>query len=380
MSKLVEGAFVQQLNNYTWSNELLFACNSSYKKFHSTETALIKVQSDMFDAMDKQQVTLLVMLDLSAAFDTIDHNLLFRTLESNFGISGVVLNWFKSYLDGRKQKILINDVVSDVFNLSCGVPQGSCLGPVLFVLYINSLYDVISKHLPSAHGFADDNQLYLSFRPGGTFEKESAVAMEKCVSDVRKWMLLNRLAINDSKTEVMLVGSRHQLAKVTIDGVKVGDSTIIPASHVKILGVIQDSRLSMEKHVSSICQKGFYQLYRLNQIRKFLTVQSTQTLVHAFVSSNLDYCNSLLYGIPDYLLNKLQRVQNAAARLVMCVLKYDHITGVLCQLHWLPVRFRIYYKILLLTFKALQGDAPSYICNMLDMSHHATLDLKMPHY
>ena len=254
---------------------------------------------------------------------------------------------------------------SEPNNLACGVPQGSCLGPVLFVMYISSLYDLISKHLPLVHGYADDHQLYISFRPDTKSTADSVTAMEDCVSDIRRWMLTNRLMINDGKTEVMLVGTPQQLAKITLDGIKVGGENIVPATAVRNLGVNQDNHLKMDKPVASLCSRSFYQLYRLRRIRKFLTPQSTQTLVHASVTSNLDYCNSLFYGMPQYLLDKLQRIQNAAARVVMLVPKFEHITPVMVELHWLPVKYRIMYKILLLVFKCLSGEAPTYLQEMI---------------
>ena len=161
VSKLTEKAVVDQLNDHTESNELLPENASAYRRDHSTETALIKVQSDMFAAMENQHVTLLVMVNLGAAFDTVNHEMLLNRMESRFGIGGTVLDWFGSYLDGKKQKVLVNNAMSEEMYLNCGVPQGSCLGPVLFVIYISSLYDVISRHLPNVHGYADDHQLYL---------------------------------------------------------------------------------------------------------------------------------------------------------------------------------------------------------------------------
>ena len=136
--------------------------------------------------MDNQEITLLVLLDLSAAFDTIDHQILLNVLQNNFGIIGSAHDWFASYLSGRKQRVLINVRTSDDFHLSCGVPQGSCMGPVLFILYVSRLYHVIATHLPSAHGYADDTQLFLSFRPENSSSQDRALAaVEACVSDVR---------------------------------------------------------------------------------------------------------------------------------------------------------------------------------------------------
>ena len=151
-------------------------------------------------------------------------------------------------------------------HLNCGVPHGSRLGPVLFVIYISSLYGVISQDLPSVHGYANDHQLYIWFKPEPASERESIKAMEMCVSDVGKWMLANCLMINDSKTEVMLVGIRQQLCKVSLEGIRVGDDVITSVSTVKNLGVYLDQNLKMDKHVTKLCSKAFYQLYKVKLI------------------------------------------------------------------------------------------------------------------
>ncbi len=160
---------------------------SSYKQGHSTETALIKIQLDILDNMENQQVTLLVMIDLSAAFDTLDHNIMSDVLGSQYGISGQALQWFQSYLSNRCQQIISNnEVTSDKFPLEYGVPQGSCLGPILFTQYASSLFQVISKHLCKAHGYADDHTLYLGFTPYSHCHQDNAFSvMEDCLVDVK---------------------------------------------------------------------------------------------------------------------------------------------------------------------------------------------------
>ena len=255
---------------------------------------------------------------------------------------------------------------SKAFGLDCGVPQGSCLGPVLFLLYASRLFHVVSKHLPTTHAYADDTQLYFSFRPDSLAAQDDVVkAMEECITDVRSWLVSQRLVFSGMKTEFVIIGSHQQLSKVTINSVKVGDTEIKPIESVQKLGVWFDKHMTMNVQVGKICSKSFRGLYNIRQIRTFLSTKTTKTLVHAFVTSHLDHCNSLLLGLPRCQLDRLQKVLNAAARVIWLKPKFDHITPVLVQLHWLPVNFRIEFKIVLFVFKALHGISPPYLAELL---------------
>ena len=236
------------------------------------------------------------------------------------------------------------------------------MGPILFLIYASTLFDVIEQHLSNAHGYADDHQIYLSFKPDNQSSQEEALyVIQNCVNDVRKWMLVNKLKINDSKTEFLIIGSKHQLNEITIDSIKIGDSEIEPVTSVKNLGVLIDNNLSMENHVTKTCSIAFYHIYDVKHIRKYLNRNLTEKIVHALITSKLDYCNSLQFGLSNCQLQKLQRVQNAAERIIAGTRKYDHIIPILRELHWLPVKERIDFKILLLTFKALNNMAPAYL-------------------
>jgi hypothetical protein len=162
--------------------------------------------------------------------------------------------------------------------------------------------------------------------------------MEECIAEVRAWLIGHKLLINDTKTEFLIIGSRQQLTKVTINSINVGESMIMPISFVHNLGTWFDNQMSMSVHIGKVCSKAFRGLYNIRQIRKFLTPDSTKTLIHAFVTSHLDYCNSLLYGIPQYQFNRLQRVLNAAARVVCVVPRFEHISPILKQT-FQPSRF-----------------------------------------
>jgi hypothetical protein len=163
----------------------------------------------------------------------------------------------------------------------------------------------------------------------------------------------------------MLIGSRQQLAKVSVEGVRIGDSTIVPSTTVRDLGVTLDNSMTMAAHISTVCRSAFYHLWRISKIRRYLTSRACEQMIHAFVTSRLDMGNVLLYGLPQTQLRRLQLVQNSAARLITYASRYDHITPVLHQLHWLPIVKRILFKLLLLTFKALNGMGPTYLTELL---------------
>ena len=148
-----------------------------------------------------------------------------------------------------------------------------------------------------------------------------------------------------------------------IDSVSVGASTISPSSEARNLGVTFDSELRLTQHVNNICRLAALAVYKIGQIRKYLDMKTTERLVHAFVTSRLDYCNSLLYGLPQFQLNKLQRIQNSAARLT--AMKRDNVSSILNDLHWLPISKRIDFKLLLITYKCLNDLAPAYLSELL---------------
>ena len=211
-------------------HKFIFQCTSISSQctniFRSAQI-YFSVHKDIFSAQIyfsvHKYVSLLILFDLSAAFDTIDHEIMLEILETDFDVIGDAQKWIKSFLLKQQQRILVTWESSKAFGLDCGVPQGSCLGPVLFLLYASRLSHVVSKHLPTTHAYADNTQLYFSFRPDSSAAQDDVVkAMEECITDVQSWLVSLRLVFNDMKTEFVIIGSHQQLSKFTIDSVKVG--------------------------------------------------------------------------------------------------------------------------------------------------------------
>jgi len=321
--------------------------------------------NDALCDIDNKKCVLLVLLDLSAAFDTIDHETLISRLENRYGVTGDARSWFESYLTGRTQSVLIRNYESEKCDLEFGVPQGSILGPKKFIGYTAPVVDIAKAHGVSLHLYADDTQLYITCDPTPESIAAAMKKLEACICDIRTWMAQNFLKLNDDKTEFLILGAPKQLKKVPKPTLQIGECKIEASESARNIGAIFDSNLSMEKHVNSVCKAAWCQLRRVGAIRKNLSNQATKTLVHALITSKLDNLNSLLYGLPNKILHKLERIQNASARLITRSKKYDHISPILRKLHWLPIKMRINYKILLITFKALNNKAPEYIKELL---------------
>ena len=212
--------------------------------------------------------------------------------------------------------------------------------------------------------YADDTQIYTSFIPGIN-EAEAEVKLEACLAEVRDWMACNYLKLNDSKTEFLVIGTKQNLTKVESTSIKIGDSVIEPSKSAKNIGAVFDQCMKMDKHVNTVCKSGWYNLFRISKLKKFLTVEQLKTAIHAFVTSRLDQNNSLLVGLPMCAIIKLKRVQHAAARLLLGAKKGDHASPLLKKLHWLPIEQRITFKILLLVYKSVNAQGPQYLRELL---------------
>ena len=284
-------------------------------------------------------------------------------LSKRFGFAGSVLDWFRSYLQGRSHVVKIENALSEPVDDACGVPQGSVIGPILFTLYVAPIHDIIRAHGFNSMLYADDTQVYTVFDP---IDRDNAIfRMNNCLQDIRTWAARNKLTLNDSKTEMVHFTSKFLPRQNPNLNVHVGGKEIASSMVVRNLGAMMDQHLTMKTHINKTCQSAMGAIRKIGQIRDHLDQRTTEMLVHAFVTSRLDTCNALLCGLPELEIKKLQRIQNIAARIVVRARSHEHITPILSRLHWLQIHQRIRFKVLLLVYKVLNGGAPSYLSDII---------------
>ena len=287
-------------------------------------------------------------------FDTIDHDILLSRLKSRFVVTGVVLKWPRSYLKDRTQVVEIGVPLSggsrsEFVSLRSGILQGSVLGPILFTINTVSIENICRRHQVEFHLYADDTQIYLSFRPSIPFSKHDCIArIEKCIEEIGIWMTQNLLKLNSDKMEFILFGTSQQLSKVDDISLHISSDTIKPMDHVRNLGFMMDSLLKNSSHVNKITSSCYCKLYDITRIRPSLDTKSAQLIIQALVLSNIDYCYSLLAGSPLYQLDKLQCIQNMTCWVICNIRKHDHVSSSMKNLHWLMIPERITYKLCLL--------------------------------
>ena len=338
---------------------------SAYKEAHSTETALLRVQNDILSTMDEKKGVFLILLDLSTAFDTVDHHLLLSFLENHVGLRGSVPKLLRMYLTDRSQCVSINGVLSELSQLDFGIPQGSVLGPILSCIYTLPLGAILWHHNLNYHIYADDARVYCA----SDFENPQNIILDhinSCISDIRTWMIRNKLKINDDKTEFFIIRSPY-----ASDGIpnqlelSIGEAKVKSQKACRNPGVMFDCHLNMECQIQNICKSAYFHLRNIGAVRSHLPDSATIQLVHALITSRLDYCNFLLYGIPKYKTDRLQRVHNFAARIVARCPKFTNITPDLYELHRLLIYKRIVFKLLLLVYRSVNQLAPTCLCELI---------------
>ena len=290
-------------------------------------------------------------------------------------MSSTSLEWFCSYLTNRTQSVVIGNTLSDgcksaPMPLRSGIPQGSVLGPILFMLYTVLLGDICHRNEIECHLYADDTQVYMTFKPSVPMAKEECTAkIEKSIGKIDIWMSQNLLKLNRDKTEFIMFGTRQQLAKVSDIHLQIGPNKIVPMEHVRNLGYIMDKFLKNGSHINKLTRTCYCMLQDIAKVRSNMDKRTAQLIMQALVLSCMDYCNLLLAGTTKYQLDKLQHIQNMGCQVICNLKKNDHVKPSMKGFHWLNIWERILYKLCLLVYKCQDGLSPGYLAYLLPSKH-----------
>ena len=362
IGKVVERIVHNQLCDYLDSTNKWPLKQSAYRSNHSTETALLWCTDFICRKVTKAKSILLVSLDLTSAFDTVNHEILLKILQDNYGITGTVASFIKSYLSERSVKVLISDKLSDHATLKTGVPQGSILGPILFIMYLTPLFEKLESLNCTYHFYADDSQFFL--------EIENERVPDECgelLKEVENCLNALKLKLQHDKTEFIRFKQTTSASASLLDFKPFGEP-LKEQKWVTLLGVILDSNLKLERQISSVCQTCFYYLRKLYSYKRYLDFEQRVLFVRCYILSRLDYCNSLYLGLPEFLIKKLQKVQNAAARFIFSKQRSVRTSPLLEKLHWLPIKQRIQFKAGCIMHKVKYGNAPKYLQDLFSLN------------
>ena len=360
LSKFVERVVSKQINAFLMKHDLFCPYQSAYRSGYSTESVLLHFYNELALAKARNLSTCIVFLDLSAAFDTVDHSFLIDRLSKRYGFSDVVLNWFTSYLSERSQRIVVNYSMSDWHPVCQGIPQGSVLGPLLYSLYASPASDIIESYNLSFHTYADDIAIFISFDSNNC--SNALLTLQNCTLHLCDWFNSNRLHLNPDKSCALFCASR---SCPVLDKVWIGDVVIPTSSTANYLGVTLDESLSLRSHISRVCRSSFAFVRSLWRVRPFINEHTASLIIHAYIASRVDYCNGILATCPLYHLRPLKRVQNACVRVLKCLSRTVPTSPFLRELHWLPIPQRIEFKICCLVHKCIYGFSPTYLRSLL---------------
>ena len=323
----------------------------------------------MLKTIDIDNLLAVLMLDLSAAFDTVDHECLLFKLKTFFKITGNALKWFISYLTNRTSAVVINGVYSSYRSPIFGVPQGSILGPLLFILYINELASLEEFGI-TIHSYADDTTLYIGLNP----KLEFYIVVEKLKNYLHKinlWMSKNFLKLDVNKTQLLVCKKKRLLDTYQPHILNLKNTLNIHVdtdllSKAKLLGVVLDQPLSLNHMITETCTICYFKLTKLRNLRSFLSYDHKIMLLKTFIISRIDYCNSLYACLLHYLLRRLERLLNTCIRSIFNISIFNHnLLSYYFNSHILPIEYRIKYKLCLTVYKILNNLSRKYLTNLV---------------
>ena len=355
LSKILEKVIAIQLMSYLETNKLLSNHQHGFRSNLSTETALMKVTDKLYENIDKKKVSLLLLLDLSKAFDSVSHRILIDKCKK----LNVDPRWFQSYLSNRCQSVRIDNVTSTPREILYGVPQGSILGSILFIIFVNDMSEFIKDCLLML--YADDTQLLLT----GTISnlKDLIKRAEDTLKAAKNYFQRNGLTVNEAKTQCIFVGSRQYISRIPEDIiVKFNDNDLTPSKCVKNLGVYMDQYLSFDTHIDEMAKKVTGILFYINRIKDRFETSTRIILVQSLVLSALNYCSNIWGMSNKTQIERVQRLQNFAAKVAIGgARKYDHVSPIFDKLEWLRMDKKLHFDICILIFKVQRSLIPEWL-------------------
>jgi len=362
VSKIIERTVHNQLYAYLCSRNILSESQSGFRSNHSTTTTLLDVQDYILNNMDKGFATGVIFLDLKKAFDTVNHEILINKL-ANYGIQDNELSWFKSYLCNRSQAVRVNSYLSDFKTYNTGIPQGSILGPLLFIIFVNCLPDVVTCKTVM---YADDTSLMCKAKNVDDLK----VQLESNLKAVANWFKANKLTLNADKTKFMVFGSNHTLDHYKNITLTFDDNLIERVDVFKYLGIKFDSNMSWSPHVDYLSGNISKKIGVVKRVKYFLPQKTLIMLSNALVIPHFDYACSVWSNCSVTNQSHLQVLHNRLARTILSADIKTPIDDMLSSLNWIRLCDRWSNHMLTLIFKCLKNMCPDYLCNQFNFVHN----------
>ena len=359
ISKIIERHVSYSLYNYTSINNILHVNQSGFRPRHGCETSLLKISQNWYTSLNNKLAIGVLFLDFSKAFDRVKHVTLLKKL-SMYNLSQGAINWFASYLSDRNMSVCFNNHLSKSRVVLAGVPQGSILGPLLFLLYVNDLFNIpISSKIDL---YADDSTIHFS---GQSVEYVNDV-LNQDLTLIASWSKYNSLELNYTKSKCMLISTpqylKHQSQKNLVG--HIGSNFLENVSKHKVLGVIVDSKLSWSSHIDYITMKCSMRLKALYRIKDFFPIFARLTYFNSFILYLMNYCSAVWSGAAPNEINRLFKIQKRGARLIFDKDFNEPHEVLFSSLHWSPIQSRLIYRKSLLVYQAINKLLPYYLQNM----------------
>ena len=380
ISKVIEKVIHNQTLNFLNKNRILYSYQSGFRKHYSTDTCLSYLTNKVQTGFEEGLLTGMVLIDLQKAFDTIDHGILLDKMKY-LGFSTSTIDWFNSYLTNRSFIVNVGKEYSSPGKLSCGVPQGSILGPLLFLLYVNDMPQAVNSELLL---YADDTCLIYTAKDTKTIEEQ----LNSDFNSLCEWFIDNKLSIHfgEDKTKSILFGTKRHLKNQTDLDIKYGDIKIKQHNKVTYLGCILDSNLSGESMATKVLGLVNGRLKFLYRKQRFLTFSLRRLLCNALIQPHYDYsCSAWYPSLSKRLLKKIQISQNKCIRYCLKLDNRSHVGfDEFKKLNWLPTKERVFQCICVNIFKFFNDMSPEYTSEIFHPSHRrhntraSTLMLDLP--